>query len=183
MKYVGAHVSASGGVQNAPLNAARIGARAMALFTRNQRRWHAPPLSRDAVTGFRHNLAVAGIRPEHVLPHDSYLINLASPDRALFRKSWIALLEETRRCDLLGIPLLVAHPGSHVGSGEAKGLARIAEALNRIFDRSPDGKAKIYDEVLRPALLVVRSHLEQIHPRAFGDQVSKVGLKPLKPSS
>ena len=138
MKYVGAHVSASGGVQNAPSNAARIGARAMALFTRNQRRWHAPPLSRDAVTGFRQNLAAAGIRPEHVLPHDSYLINLAHPDADALRRSRAAFEDELARCRMLGLKLLNFHPGNHLGkSSEKDALARVADSLNRALDKVP----------------------------------------------
>jgi len=136
MKYVGAHVSASGGVQNAPLNAARIGARAMALFTRNQRRWQVPPLSRDAVRGFRHNLAVAGIRPEHVLPHDSYLINLAHPVADTLRRSRAAFEDELARCQMLGLKLLNFHPGNHLGkSSEKDALARVADSLNRALDK------------------------------------------------
>ena len=138
MKYVGAHVSAGGGVQNAPLNAARVGARALALFTRNQRRWHAPPLSRDAVSDFRRNLAAAGIRPEHVLPHDSYLINLAHPDAEALTRSRAAFRDELDRCRILGLKLLNFHPGNHLGrSSEEDALARVADSLNRALEQVP----------------------------------------------
>ncbi|MCU0237452.1 MAG: TIM barrel protein, partial [Acidobacteria bacterium] len=80
MKYVGAHVSAAGGVENAPLNALKIGARAFALFTKNQKQWQASPLTAASIAAFKQNLSAAGIAPRHVLPHDSYLINLGHPD-------------------------------------------------------------------------------------------------------
>ena len=87
MKYIGAHVSASGGVENAPLNAARIGARAFALFTKNQRQWVAKPLSEESIAAFRENLLKVDIPPEQVLPHDSYLINLGHPETEKLEKS------------------------------------------------------------------------------------------------
>jgi len=93
MKFVGAHVSAAGGVENAPLNAMKIGARSFALFTKNQKQWQAKPLSPESVAAFKKNLAAAAIAPRHVLPHDSYLINLGHPDKEKRRKSVMALLE------------------------------------------------------------------------------------------
>ena len=80
MKFVGAHVSASGGVDNAPLNAIKIGAKAFAMFTKNQRQWVAKPLTDKVIESFKSNLKKSGIEPKHVLPHDSYLINLGNPD-------------------------------------------------------------------------------------------------------
>ncbi len=112
MKYVGAHVSASGGVQNAPLNAQRIGARAFALFTKNQRQWQAKPLTEDVVRAFRSNLERVGIAAEHVLPHDSYLINLGHPEMEGLEKSRNAFIEEMQRCEQLGLKLLNFHPGA-----------------------------------------------------------------------
>ncbi len=138
---LGAHVSIAGGLHNAPHNGKAGGCEVVQIFTRSRNQWGTRKILPGEVEAFR--LAQEETKVRVVCAHDGYLINLASPDKALFRKSWVALLEETRRCDLLGIPLLVAHPGSHVGSGEGKGLARIAEALNRIFDRSPDGKVTI----------------------------------------
>ncbi|MET0067937.1 MAG: deoxyribonuclease IV [Candidatus Thiodiazotropha sp.] len=137
MKYVGAHVSASGGVQNAPLNAQAIGAKAFALFTKNQRQWHARPLSADAIEGFRINLEQAGIETRHVLPHDSYLINLGHPDEEALQKSRAAFLDELQRCEQLGLQLLNFHPGATLRRiDEEACLQRIAESINWALDKS-----------------------------------------------
>ena len=131
MKYVGAHVSAAGGVENAPLNAEKIGARAFALFTKNQRQWNAKPLTEAHIQAFRDNLAKVGIAPRHVLPHDSYLINLGHPDPAGLEKSRAAFLDEMQRCQQLGLEKLNFHPGSHLGKiSEEACLARVAESIN-----------------------------------------------------
>jgi deoxyribonuclease-4 len=131
MKFIGAHVSASGGVQNAPLNAQSIGARAFALFTKNQRQWQAKPLSEDTVRAFQENLKQAGISSEHVLPHDSYLINLGHPDPGGLEKSRSAFVDEMQRCELLGLSLLNFHPGATLRKiGEAESLRRVADSIN-----------------------------------------------------
>jgi len=131
MKYIGAHVSASGGVENAPLNASKIGANAMALFTKNQRQWKAKPLNEDSIRAFKSNLKEAGILPKHVLPHDSYLINLGNPDQEKWQKSLEAFIDEAQRAEQLDIPLLNFHPGSHLREiSEAECIARNAEAMN-----------------------------------------------------
>jgi len=114
MKYVGAHVSASGGVFNAPSNATKIGAKAFALFTKNQRQWDGKPLSEEDVSRFKEALEKAQIEPRHVLPHDSYLINLGHPDAAQRAKSLEAFIDEVRRCERLGLDKLNFHPGSHL---------------------------------------------------------------------
>jgi deoxyribonuclease-4 len=130
-KFIGAHVSASGGVQNAPLNAAAIGANAFALFTKNQRQWQAKPLEEDTIRQFQANCAAHGIVPEAVLPHDSYLINLGHPEPEPLAKSRHAFIDEMARCRQLGLPLLNFHPGSHLNKcSEADCLARIAESVN-----------------------------------------------------
>ncbi len=113
-KFVGAHVSASGGVENAPLNAKAIGAKAFALFTKNQRQWVAKPLTMQSIDEFKINLKEAGIAPEHVLPHDSYLINLGHPEEEKLKKSRKAFIDELERCEQLGLKLLNFHPGSHL---------------------------------------------------------------------
>ncbi len=131
MKYVGAHVSASGGVYNAPLNAEAIGAKAFALFTKNQRQWKAKPLDEETIELFRENLQKSGIEPRHVLPHDSYLINLGHPEEEKWKKSLDAFIDEVRRCEQLGLDKLNFHPGSHLKKiEEEECLDRIAEAMN-----------------------------------------------------
>jgi deoxyribonuclease-4 len=135
MKYIGAHVSASGGVQNAPLNAMAIGANAFALFTKNQRQWKAKPLENESIEAFKQNLKNAGILPKHVLPHDSYLINLGHPDLEQRQKSFEAFLDEVQRCEQLGLELLNFHPGSHLKQiSENTCMDIIADNLNRILD-------------------------------------------------
>ncbi len=134
MKYVGAHVSAAGGVENAPLNAQKIGARAFALFTKNQKQWQASPLAAEGIAAFKKNLAAAAIAPRHVLPHDSYLINLGHPDAAKREKSVLALLDEARRAEQLGLPFLNFHPGSHLGAlTDEQCLEQIAGGMRRIL--------------------------------------------------
>ena len=113
-KYVGAHVSASGGVENAPLNAKAIGAKAFALFTKNQRQWVAKPLTLKSIDEFKINLKEAGIKPEHILPHDSYLINLGHPEEEKLEKSRKAFIDELERAEQLRLKLLNFHPGSHL---------------------------------------------------------------------
>ncbi len=138
---LGAHVSIAGGLHNAPHNGKAATCDVVQIFTRSRTQWTAGRLPPQDVEKFQQAQEATKVRV--VCAHAIYLINLASPDKALFRKSWRALLDEMNRCDLLGIPLLVAHPGSHVGSGEEKGLKRVAEALNRALARSPDGKVTI----------------------------------------
>jgi deoxyribonuclease-4 len=134
VKFVGAHVSAAGGVENAPLNAAKIGAKAFALFSKNQKQWQAKPLSAESIAAFKKNLAAVGIAPRHVLPHDSYLINLGHPDAEKREKSILALLEEARRAEQLGLTFLNFHPGSHLGAmDEKKCLEVIAAGMKRIL--------------------------------------------------
>jgi len=137
-KYVGAHVSAAGGVENAPLNAAAIGAKAFALFTKNQRQWVAKPLTDESIAAFRANLERVGIRPEHVLPHDSYLINLGHPDPDGLEKSRRAFIDEMARCAQLGVPYLNFHPGAHLEKiSEAECLRRVAESIEMALAEVP----------------------------------------------
>ncbi len=131
MKYVGAHVSSSGGVFNAPLNAKEIGAKAFALFTKNQRQWRVKPLDEETIEKFKENLKKSGIEPKHVLPHDSYLINLGHPEDEKWKKSLDAFIDEVQRCSLLGLDKLNFHPGSHLKKiSEEECLEKIAEAMN-----------------------------------------------------
>ncbi len=134
MKYVGAHVSASGGVFNAPLNATKIGAKAFALFTKNQRQWDGKPLSDEDVHRFKEALENAQIQPRHVLPHDSYLINLGHPDLEQRAKSVEAFMDEVRRCERLGLDKLNFHPGSHLKLlSEEACLEAIAHSMNEVL--------------------------------------------------
>ena len=131
MKFFGAHVSASGGVENAPRNASAIGATAFALFTKNQRQWRSAPLSAESIEAFRRELAAAGIDPRHVLPHDSYLINLGHPEQEGLERSREAFLDEMQRCEQLGLDRLNFHPGSHLKKiSTEECLDRVAESIN-----------------------------------------------------
>jgi deoxyribonuclease-4 len=137
VKHIGAHVSAAGGVENAPLRAARIGARAFALFTKNQRRWKARPLRRESIRLFQENCQKEGYTPEKILPHDSYLINLGHPDKPGLAKSRAAFLDECRRCEQLGLKYLNFHPGSHLKKiSEDACLRRVAESINITLDKT-----------------------------------------------
>lgn len=137
MKYAGAHVSADGGVQNAPLNAKAIGAKAFALFTKNQKQWFSSPLSARAISEFRSNCEKFDYRPFQILPHDSYLINLGHPEKEPLEKSRQAFLDEMNRCELLGLDRLNFHPGSHLNKITVEEcLKRIAESINITLDKT-----------------------------------------------
>jgi deoxyribonuclease-4 len=137
MKYVGAHVSASGGVENAPVNAHEIGAKAFALFTKNQRQWFSNPLSEASITGFKENCAKFGFKPEHILPHDSYLINLGNPTKAALDQSRKSFQDEMKRCELLGLKLLNFHPGAHLKLiTEEESMKLIAESINIALEKT-----------------------------------------------
>jgi deoxyribonuclease-4 len=131
MKYIGAHVSAGGGVENAPLNAKEIGAKAFALFTKNQKQWNASPLTTKSIDAFKKNCADHGFLPEMILPHDSYLINLGHPEEEGLTKSREAFTDEMVRCEQLGLKMLNFHPGSHLNKiTPDECLSRIATSIN-----------------------------------------------------
>ena len=135
MRYIGAHVSIAGGIENAPLRAQEIGATAFALFTKNQRQWKAPALTAKTIEAFRENCERCGYRPEHILPHDSYLINLGSPDAQKLDRSRNAFIDEMQRTEALGLVRLNLHPGSHLReSSEEACLETIAESVNRAIE-------------------------------------------------
>jgi len=134
MKYIGPHVSASGGVHNAPLNAKKLNATGFGLFTKNQRQWKAKPLDTAEIDAFKKNMEACGYESGAVLAHDSYLINVGNPDPAVRKKSTDALIDEAHRCALLGLPLLNIHPGSHLGSGVDEGISHIAESVNHVLN-------------------------------------------------
>jgi len=160
MKFVGAHVSASGGVDNAPLNAMAIGAKAFAVFTKNQRQWVAKPLEAKTIDAFKKNLETAAILPKHVLPHDSYLINLGHPEIEKLEKSRNAFIDELERCRLLGLDKLNFHPGSHLVKipkkdplydeklmeAELHCLDLIAESMNLAIEATKDSNVKLVIE-------------------------------------
>jgi deoxyribonuclease-4 len=132
-------MSISGGVEKAVVRGQEVGCEAMQIFTKNSNQWKAKPLTATEVTVFRDACQAAGIGP--VIAHSAYLINLAAPDEALYEKSIQAFLDELQRCELLGIPYLVVHPGAHMGTGEEQGLKRIAAAIDRIHHETPNIQA------------------------------------------
>lgn len=137
MKYIGAHVSASGGIENAVKNAKNIGATAFALFTKNQRQWLAPALTDKQIEIFKAAMAEAGYSAQQILPHDSYLINLGHPDQDGLEKSRESFFEEMSRCERLGLDRLNFHPGSHLKRiDERASLNRIAESINMALERT-----------------------------------------------
>lgn len=137
MKYIGAHVSASGGVEFAPINAHEIGANAFALFTKNQRQWISKPLSEESIRLFKENCDKYGFQPEYILPHDSYLINLGHPEEEGLNKSRAAFLDEMQRCEQLGLRLLNFHPGSSLNKIATEDcLSLIAESINITLEKT-----------------------------------------------
>lgn len=137
MKYVGAHISASGGVENAPVNAHAIGAKAFAFFTKNQRQWFAAAYSDQNIELFRSRCEEYGYTPDQILPHSSYLINLGNPGEEEVQKSRAAFNDEMKRCEQLGINRLNFHPGSHLNKISVDGcLDRIAESINLSLEKT-----------------------------------------------
>ena len=131
MKYVGAHVSSSGGVFNAPINAAKIGAKGFAMFTKNQRRWDAKPFDEKTINKFKEKMDEFGYTADMVLPHDSYLINLGHSLKEKEEKSLNAFIDELKRVEQLGLKYLNFHPGSHLKEiSEKECLEKIAKNLN-----------------------------------------------------
>ncbi len=137
MKYIGAHVSIAGGVENAPVNAQKIGAKAFALFTKNQRQWTAAPLTCESIDLFKQRCEEYGYAAKHILPHDSYLINLGNPEKEALEKSRAAFLDEMQRCEQLGLDRLNFHPGSSLKKvSDEECLRTIAESINIALDKT-----------------------------------------------
>ncbi|MCG7870654.1 MAG: deoxyribonuclease IV [Candidatus Thiodiazotropha lotti] len=176
MKYVGAHVSASGGVQNAPLNAQAIGAKAFALFTKNQRQWRAKPLSTETIDSFHENLEQVGIASKFILPHDSYLINLGHPEAEGLEKSRAAFLDELLRCEQLGLSLLNFHPGATLRKiDEVQSLQRVADSINWSLEQSQGVTAVIENTAGQGSTLgYCFEHLAEIIDRV--EDKSRVGV-------
>jgi len=188
-KFVGAHVSASGGVQNAPLNAIAIGARAFALFTKNQKRWEAKDFETKTLDAWFKNLEESKILPKHILPHDSYLINLGNPDDEKLEKSRNAFIDELQRCEILGLDRLNFHPGSHLQKfgkkdpeynekihyAELECLDLIAESINFALDKTKNVKAVIENTAGQGTNLGYKfEHLEYIIDRV--EDKSRIGV-------
>ncbi|MDD3475501.1 MAG: deoxyribonuclease IV [Sulfurimonas sp.] len=175
-KFVGAHVSASGGVFNAVENAVAIGAKAFALFTKNQRQWVAKDLDTETIDKFKTALEKSGILPKHVLPHDSYLINLGHPELDAREKSVEAFLDEVQRCSILGLDRLNFHPGSHLKKiSEDECLANISESMNRVLDKTSGVSLVIENTAGQGSNLGWRfEHLAQIIDKV--EDKSRVGV-------
>ncbi len=175
-KFVGAHTSASGGVFNAVTNAQKIGAKAFALFTKNQKRWEAKPLDTKVIDKFKKALEESGILPKHVLPHDSYLINLGHPDEQKLIKSRMAFIDELQRCEQLGLDRLNFHPGSHLKEiSEDECLDKISESINIALDKTQSVKAVIENTAGQGSNLGYKfEHLAQIIDKV--EDKSRVGV-------
>ncbi|EIG26272.1 deoxyribonuclease IV [Haemophilus paraphrohaemolyticus] len=176
MKYIGAHVSASGGVEQAVLRAVEIGANAFALFTKNQRQWKAPPLKAETIEKFKRFCQVHHFTADQILPHDSYLINLGSPGAEGLEKSRNAFIDEMERANQLGLKLLNFHPGSHLNKiSEQDCLARIAESINIAVSKVPNVIAVIENTAGQGSNLGYRfEHLAEIIEQV--EDKSRVGV-------
>jgi len=175
-KFVGAHCSASGGVYNAVYNAQKIGAKAFALFTKNQKRWEAKPLDAKTIDKFKEALLESGILPKHVLPHDSYLINLGHPDEQKLIKSRMAFIDELQRCEQLGLDRLNFHPGSHLKEiSEDECLDKISESINIALDKTSGVSAVIENTAGQGSNLGYKfEHLAQIIDKV--EDKSRIGV-------
>lgn len=142
---LGSHMSIAGGVFNAVRLGASAGCDVVQIFTKQPNQWRAKPLTDEEITQFFTSQKETGVKV--ACAHNSYLINLASPDDDLWEKSFGSMKEEYERCAVLKIPDLVMHPGSHVGSGQEAGLKQIGRALNRLFSESPDMKTVVCLEI------------------------------------
>lgn len=176
MKYIGAHVSASGGVEQAVLRAVDIGANAFALFTKNQRQWKAPPLKAETIEKFKRFCQVHHFTADQILPHDSYLINLGSPEMEGLEKSRAAFIDEMERANQLGLKLLNFHPGSHLNKiSEQDCLARIAESIDIAVSKVPNVIAVIENTAGQGSNLGYRfEHLAEIIEQV--EDKSRVGV-------
>lgn len=176
MKYIGAHVSAAGGVENSPGRANEIGATGFALFTKNQRRWKAKPLSEKNIAGFKEQCQRFDFPMEAIIPHDSYLINLGHPEKEGLQKSRDAFLDELQRCEQLGIQKLNFHPGSHLNKhSEEDCIAVIAESINLALDQTEFVKAVIENTAGQGTNMGYRfEHLAAMIEKV--DQKNRVGV-------
>jgi deoxyribonuclease IV len=140
-KYIGAHVSASGGVHHAVENAEKINAKSFALFVKNQRQWNAKPLEKKIIHSFKHALIKEGYSTKYILPHAGYLINLGNSDKEKRKKSLDCFIEELNRCRVLGLEYLNIHPGSHLREiSEETCLDLIVDSIEQAMDAVTDIK-------------------------------------------
>jgi deoxyribonuclease-4 len=160
MLEFGTHVSAAGGVDLALGRAAEFSMTSCQLFTKNERQWNAKPLDPAVVERFLSGTTTSDLK--HLVSHDSYLINMATPNDELWEKSREALKEELRRCDQLAIPYLVSHPGAHVGTGIDAGIVRIGEAIRRVHDETPESQAILLLETTAGQGTTIGSTFEEI---------------------
>ncbi|HMA79557.1 MAG TPA: deoxyribonuclease IV, partial [Candidatus Binatia bacterium] len=142
---LGAHMSIAGGVGNALLDGKKVDCDAIQIFTKSSRQWAAKPYSKEEIEQFRLNQKETGIAC--VIAHDSYLLNLGSPDAALRKRSVAAFIDELERCEVLGVTNLIAHPGAHVGAGEAEGIKTIATSLDEVHKACPGYTTKVTLEI------------------------------------
>ncbi|WP_072668849.1 deoxyribonuclease IV [Vibrio injensis] len=175
-KYFGAHVSAAGGVDQAPIRAHQIGANAFALFTKNQRQWSAKPLDIETIKAFKANCERLGFTHDYILPHDSYLINLGAPEADKLAKSRAAFIDEMQRCRQLGLSLLNFHPGSHLKQiSESQCLSHIAQSINLAHQAVPEVVAVIENTAGQGSNLGWRfEHIAEIIEQV--DDKSRVGV-------
>lgn len=176
MKYIGAHVSASGGVENAPVNAKNIGSKAFALFLKNQRQWNSKALGKENIENFKKNCSELGFSPDYILPHDSYLINLGNPEKEGLDKSREAFLDEIKRCEQLGLKLLNFHPGNHKKLiSEEESMDIIAESINFALSKTSNVCAVIENTAGQGSSLGYRfEHLAYIIEKI--DDKSRIGV-------
>lgn len=176
MKYIGAHVSAAGGVENVPERAHEIGATGFALFTKNQKQWAAKPLADESIELFKKKCNDLNFSMDAIIPHDSYLINLGHPEKDKLKKSRDAFLDELQRCEQLGIRLLNFHPGSHLKKiSEKECLKIIAESINEALSNTKFVKAVIENTAGQGSNMGYRfEHLAEIIDQV--EQKERVGV-------
>lgn len=176
MKYIGAHVSAAGGVENVPERAHEIGATGFALFTKNQKQWAAKPLTDESIELFKKKCNDLNFSMDAIIPHDSYLINLGHPEKDKLKKSRDAFLDELQRCEQLGIRLLNFHPGSHLKKiSEKECLKIIAESINEALSNTKFVKAVIENTAGQGSNMGYRfEHLAEIIDQV--EQKERVGV-------
>jgi deoxyribonuclease-4 len=142
---LGAHMSIAGGVDKAFLKGKMVDCDAIQIFTKSSRQWASSPYTKEEIEAFAENRKATGIK--RVIAHDSYLLNLGSPDNLLRKKSILAFIDEVERCETLGVLNLVAHPGAHIGAGEEEGIKIIAQSLDEVHKACPGYNVKVTLEI------------------------------------